>query len=418
MDGKARENTIEEMSQAHEVFFTCDKAERKTILDTSDIDDAWARLKRFAPYVRSAFPETTVTDGIIDSPIQKINNTKSELELKEKVKISGDFYVKRDDSLAVCGSLKARGGIYTVFKYAEDIAVKNNMLKLTDDYSILNTGKFKDFFSKYKISVGSTGNLGMSIGLSGKKLGFDVTVYMSEEAKTWKKNMLKNAGVNVVEFKGDYTSALKLARDDASKDDSTYFIDDEDSKELFLGYSAAYKTLGRQLAENGIVVDGEHPLIVYLPCGVGGGPGGITFGLKKYFGNNVYCYFGEPTQMPCMSLAMAMSKAEVSVYDIGLKGSTVADGLACSSPSRLAYEIMEGMLDGCFTVTDEHSLDLTRLLYRTSGIKAEPSSCVALAGVGKFDSEIKNIENATHLVWLTGGSLVPEEEWKRINLYD
>ena len=411
-------NVIDNMSKGNEVFFCCNKQKNGEILTQQDIDDAWERIKRFSKYVKAAFPETEKTDGIIDSPVQLINETKNELENQENIVIHGDLYVKRDDSLAVCGSLKARGGIYTVFKYAEDIAIKNGMLKTTDNYEILNTEKFKKLFSKYKISVGSTGNLGMSIGLSGSKLGFDVTVYMSEEAKTWKKEMLRNAGVNVIEFQGDYTSALKLAREEASKDPDTYFVDDEDSKELFLGYSVAYKTLIHQLAEQGVIIDDTHPLIVYLPCGVGGGPGGITFGLKKALGENVYCCFGEPTQMPCMALAMAKSSGDVSVYDIGLGRGTVADGLACSSPSVLAYDIMKGMLDGCFTVDDEHVLELTRMLYRTSGIKAEPSSCVALGGVGKIPHKIQNLSNATHLVWLTGGSLVPEDEWLRIGIYE
>jgi len=410
------EKIIHDMSNGKEVFFACNKEETKEILTQHDIDDAWERLNRFAAYVQVAFPETVKTSGIIDSPIQLINETKAELEKAENVTIQGDLYVKRDDSLAVCGSLKARGGIYTVFKYAEDIAIKNGMLKTTDNYAILNNEEFKKLFSKYKISVGSTGNLGMSIGLSGSKLGFDVTVYMSEEAKTWKKNMLRNAGVKVIEFEGDYTSALKLARSEAAKEANTYFIDDEDSKELFLGYSAAYKTLIEQLKDKNVVVDDAHPLIVYLPCGVGGGPGGITFGLKKALGDNVYCYFGEPTQMPCMALAMAKSRSDVSVYDIGLGNGTIADGLACSSPSVLAYEVMNGMLDGCFTIEDDHSLNLSRLLYKTSSIKAEPSSCVALGGVGKAPYQINNIENATHIVWLTGGSLVPDDEWIKMGI--
>lgn len=408
------EKIIHDMSKGKEVFFACNKAGTKEILTQHDIDDAWERLNRFAAYVQVAFPETVKTGGIIDSPIQLINETKAELEKAENVTIQGDLYVKRDDSLAVCGSLKARGGIYTVFKYAEDIAIKNGMLKITDNYAVLNNGEFKKLFSRYKISVGSTGNLGMSIGLSGSKLGFDVTVYMSEEAKSWKKNMLRNAGVKVIEFEGDYTSALKLARSEAAKEANTYFIDDEDSKELFLGYSAAYKTLIEQLKDENVVVDDAHPLIVYLPCGVGGGPGGITFGLKKALGDNVYCYFGEPTQMPCMALAMAKSRSDVSVYDIGLGNGTIADGLACSSPSVLAYDVMKGMLDGCFTIKDDHCLNLSGLLYKTSGIKAEPSSCVALGGVGKVPNQINNIENATHIVWLTGGSLVPDDEWIRI----
>jgi len=406
------EKIIEKMSGGEEVFFSCPNTALKEVFGKADVEDAWERLKRFAPYVKSAFPETAVTDGIIDSKIQKINEIIPALEKSENVIIKGNLYVKRDDSLAVCGSLKARGGIYTVFKYAEDIALESGMLKMTDDYSVLNTPEFKELFSGYKISVGSTGNLGMSIGLSGSKLGFEVTVYMSEEAKEWKKNMLRNAGVNVVEFQGDYTSALKCARAEAAKDSNTYFVDDEDSRDLFLGYSAACKTLAKQLEAENIVVDDEHPLCVYLPCGVGGGPGGITLGLKQTYGKNVHCFFGEPAIMPCMALAMAKGRGDVSVYDIGLGGLTVADGLACSSPSVLAFEAIRGLLDGCFTSKDEHSIRLSKMLYSETGIRAEPSSCVAFNGVGRF----KNTENATHLVWLTGGSLVPDSEWRKIGL--
>ena len=49
--------------------------------------------------------------------------------------------------------------------------------------------------------------------------------------------------------------------------------------------------------------------------------------------------------------------------------------------------------------------------------KAEPSSCVALGGVGKMSCNTENIQNATHLVWLTGGSLVPESEWEKVGIY-
>ena len=373
----------------------------KNGLGFSEIEDAEKRLQRFSSFLKKAFPDTG--DGIIESEL------KSAFEFGNKVLgLKDNFYIKCDNSLPVAGSIKARGGIYEILKFAESLAFENNMITEFSDYSVFASEEMHKLLSGYHVAVGSTGNLGMSIGIISAKLGFRVTIHMSKEAKDWKKNKLRALGVNVIEHKGAYAEAVEQGRTACKKDPFSYFVDDENSKELFLGYSVSALRLKKQLKEKGIAVDKKNPLFVYLPCGVGGAPGGISFGLKHVFGDNVKCYFAEPVNAPSVMLGL-IEKRKINFKEYSFKMETDADGLAVDSPSELVLDVCGKLIDGTYTVSDEVMYRDLFMLGMLEKEKIEVSAAASLHGAlicGNTGSK------GTHLAWLTGGLFVPEYEYK------
>ena len=314
---------------------------------------------------------------------------------------------KYDSHLPIAGSIKARGGVYEVLKVAEKLAVEHQLLTEADDYSILDSEPFREFFAGYSIAVGSTGNLGLSIGIIGAKLGFNVTVHMSAEAKQWKKDLLRVKGVHVVEYDADFSQAVAEGRKQSEKVANSHFIDDENSPDLFLGYAVAALRLKKQLDELSIIIDDQHPLFIYLPCGVGGSPGGITFGLKLLFGKNVQCYFAEPTHAPAMLLGLMTGLHDaVAVQDFGIDNITEADGLAVGRPSGFVGKNVGQLIGGVYTVEDQTLYQLLALLADAERVFLEPSALAGFAGPLRLPEQVGG---AVHIAWATGGSMVPQK---------
>ncbi len=184
----------------------------------------------------------------------------------------------------------------------------------------------------------------------------------------------------------------------------------------------AGERLRQQLAAAAIAVDAEHPLFVYLPCGVGGGPGGVAFGLKLAFGDAVHCLFGEPTHSPCMLLGVYSGRHdELAVQDFGIDNRTAADGLAVGRPSGFVGRAMQRLIDGYYTVDDDELFRCLALLDACEGQRLEPSALAGVPGLVRLLGEQQGyrarmgltperLARATHLVWATGGSMVPDAE--------
>ena len=413
---------LEKMIRGEEVFWRNEKpvfeeAIRSCPLTMEDVLDASRRLERFAAYFKTAYPQTKESNGILESEIRELTGVKAVMSSSSHGDFQSDkWLIKLDSQLPISGSIKARGGIYEVLATAEAIAMKEGYLQEDDDYAVFASERFRDLFSKYTIAVGSTGNLGLSIGLVGAKLGFRAEVHMSADARQWKKDMLRANGAAVIEYGGDYSMAVAQGRKAAESDPYCHFVDDENSKTLFLGYAVAALRLQKQLERMGVEVSEKQPLCVYLPCGVGGGPGGVAFGLKLIYGDGVHCYFAEPTHSCCMTLGMMTGMHSLlSVQDFGIDNRTVADGLAVGRASGFVGKLMQPFMEGCYTVTDEHMLSLGSVLLDEDGIFLEPSALASLNGPRVLSAN-GCYQRGTHLFWATGGGMVPEDE--RLKYYD
>jgi len=402
-------------------------------ISQADIEKAVARISRFAPLLARLFPELEDSQGVIESALQPVPRLQSALGLPD---LQGTLLIKSDHALPVAGSIKARGGIHEVLEHAETIALAHGLLAegTASDYRLLATPVARALFGGYKVAVGSTGNLGLAIGVMASALGFQAVVHMSADAKQWKKDRLRRRGVEVVEHAGDYAEAVAAGRRAAEADPRCHFVDDEQSLSLLLGYAAAVPHLARQLADLGRPVDAEHPLFVYLPCGVGGAPGGIAFGLAQRYGPHAHCFFAEPTRSPCFLVEMLAGSpllghlgAHPSVYDVGQDNRTEADGLAVPRASELAADVVRQSIGGVYTVADETLFRHLHAAAVTEGVRIEPSAAAGLSGpamllgstAGRDYLRRHGLEahmaEATHIAWTTGGLFVPDEEYARFH---
>lgn len=399
-------------------------------LSPQDVDEACARLARFAPWIAEAFADTRDTAGTIESPLIEAPALQHALSLTTTPAnaLLGRLMIKCDHALPVSGSIKARGGIHEVLKHAETLALDSGLLSTGDNYRAFEQSALRELLSRHHILVGSTGNLGLSIGIMSARLGFCVTVHMSADARQWKKDLLRERGAQVVEHSGDYSEAVDTGRREALQHPNAYFIDDEGSRDLFNGYATAARELEQQLAAQRIHIDAQHPLCVYLPCGVGGGPGGVAYGLKLAFGDAVHCFFAEPVHSPCMLLGMLTGEHDaIAVQDIGIDNTTCADGLAVGRASAFVGRVMSPLLSGIYTLQDDTLLALLALAYDSEGLRLEPSALAGVPGMLRVleDSPLWRAwrqhvgldsptiqANTTHIVWSTGGSMVPRAVWE------
>lgn len=72
-----------------------EESKKNSELTMADIEDAEARLLRFAPFIMKCFPETKDRGGLIESELQEIPLMKNCINRKYNSKLSGKLLLKK-----------------------------------------------------------------------------------------------------------------------------------------------------------------------------------------------------------------------------------------------------------------------------------------------------------------------------------
>ncbi len=215
------------------------------------------------------------------------------------------------------------------------------------------------------VVAASAGNHAQGVALAAQELGLHCTVFMPEGAAIPKIEATR-AYDATVELGGDnLAEAVDLALDFAEESGAT-FIHPYDDPDIVAGQGTFGLELGEQIPETATVL---------VPVGGGGLIGGSALALKEVH-PGVRIVGVQSAAVPTYIEARSSGSADEIV-----PGSTIADGIACSRPSQLCFDLIETYVDDLVAVGDLETTEAVALLLERGKLLVEPSGAVTVAAL-------------------------------------
>lgn len=109
------------------------------------------------------------------------------------------------------------------------------------------------------------------------------------------------------------------------------------------------------------------------------------------------------------------------VYDLGLDDKTIAGGLVVARASNLVYELVGCHFAGAYNVSDPELLTWLTAAHREEGWRLEPVAVAGFPGAMRCAWDAPAVARltdtlnlASHVVWTTGGGLMPGDEFAEL----
>jgi threonine dehydratase len=208
----------------------------------------------------------------------------------------------------------------------------------------------------------STGNHGQGVAAAARVVGVAAHVFLPHAANPVKRRMIEALGATIHEAGMDIDEAKAEAQRFAASRDAL-FVDDGESLDVMEGAG----TVGLEVAERLADVD-----VLFVPMGSGTLATGCAVALKG-LQPRARVVAVQSSGSPAMTESFHAHQAVERAID------TMADGLVCRVPARLALEGLWTWVDDAVAVSDQTLLRALRALVEHAHVLVEPAGAAALA---------------------------------------
>lgn len=301
--------------------------------------DAAARAVSF----HQSFP------GYAPTPLHDLSKLANKLNVKK-------IWLKDESFRFGLNAFKALGASYAVAVYLK------NKFSIEEDlsFSIFKNETIRKDLEDFALVTATDGNHGRGVAWTAQQLGCRCKVYMPKGTTQNRLNNVKMHGADAVIIEGTYDDAVNLAKENSIK--HGWLLAQDSSWEGYeimpLWKMQGYLTIMSEIFSTQIT---EIPTHVFIQCGVGSFPAAVlAYLINRFRDRNIIFSVVEPQDAACIYESATSANGEPVSLTNEMK--TIMAGLACGTPSILAWNIFKKYADFFIKCSDETTESGMRLL--------------------------------------------------------
>ncbi len=262
----------------------------------------------------------------------------------------GGIWVKDEASRLELNSFKVLGGSFALYRFIQE------RLGISDDkmsYNYLISREVKEQLGELTFASATDGNHGRGIAWAAQKLGHPCVIYVHSETSKRRIDAIRSYGAIVKVIEGNYDDAVRQIVVDAEKNgwqiisDTSWEGYSKIPTWIMQGYSTMMAEIQEQFSAQGIA----RPTHVFVQAGVGALAASVIGYYHSLCKENApMCIVVEPENAAC--LYESAKTDNMNITQVGGDLDTIMAGLACGSPSEIAWNVLKETVDAFVSVPD------------------------------------------------------------------